>query len=161
MALGQLSGSRKLGQDAWRTIGNGYAIPVVLFVIVITRNSAIHTVDMPLPEVALPVVMDIAFTVALIAAQAQFFRNLSRDTGQGPYLAEPPLACRRPDPTIIGCSATKLHVLGFARQLIEAGSTADLNRPRACLQSRMRAWPRLVTRLQRAYEIAVVRQTPS
>ena len=35
----------------------------------------IRSVDMPLPVVALAVVIDILFPVALITAQVQFFRN--------------------------------------------------------------------------------------
>jgi hypothetical protein len=46
----------------------------------------IRSVDMPLPVVALPVVIDILFPVALIAAQVQFFRN----TGEGSSPTEPP-----------------------------------------------------------------------
>ena len=43
------------------------AIAVVLFVILATGNLVIRSVDMPLPVVALPVVIDILFPVALIA----------------------------------------------------------------------------------------------
>ena len=55
----------------------------------VTRHLAIHTVDLPLPEVPLPVVMDIDFSVALIVAQAQFFRNLHRSTSEGYSPTEP------------------------------------------------------------------------
>jgi hypothetical protein len=69
-----------------RAMNSECAIAVVLFVILATGNLVIRSVDMPLPVVALPVVIDILFPVALIAAQVQFFRN----TGEGSSPTEPP-----------------------------------------------------------------------
>ncbi len=67
-------------------MNSGCASAVVLFVILATGNLVIRSVDMPLPVVALPVVIDILFPVALIAAQVQFFRN----TDEGSSPTEPP-----------------------------------------------------------------------
>ena len=70
-----------------RAMNSECAIAVVLFVIVLaTGNLVLRSVDMPLPVVALPVVIDILFPVALIAAQVQFFRN----TCEGSSPTEPP-----------------------------------------------------------------------
>ena len=71
-------------------MNSGCAITVVLFLIPTTRNLVIRTVDMPLPALALPVVIYIALPVALIASQMQFFRNLSGETGERSCPTEPP-----------------------------------------------------------------------
>ena len=54
-----------------------------------TRHLVIHTVDLPLPEVVLTHVVDIDFSVALIIAQAQFFRNLHRSNSEEYSPTEP------------------------------------------------------------------------